>query len=61
TSAAVDVVAVTVWSAAIASFAPLLDAGALAHAAHPTPRGAAAGAVVGGIFALAARALRGPV
>ena len=46
-SAALDVVAVTVWSAALASAAPALDAGLTAHAAHPSPRGAVLGAVLG--------------
>jgi serine/threonine protein kinase len=60
-NAAVDVVAVTVWSAAIAVAAPALDAGLSAHAAHPSPRGAVLGAILGGVVAVAARALRGPV
>ncbi|MGO8907577.1 MAG: protein kinase domain-containing protein [Solirubrobacteraceae bacterium] len=60
-SAVRDVVAVTVWSAAIAAAAPALDAGLSAHAMHPTPRGAVLGAILGAIVAVAARALRGPV
>jgi len=60
-SAAFDLVTVTVWSAALAAAAPVLDAGLSAHAAHPSPRGAALGAILGGMIALAARALRGPV
>lgn len=60
-SAVRDIVAVTVWSAAIAAAAPTLDAGLSAHAAHPTPHGAVVGAIVGGMVAVAARALRGPV
>jgi len=60
-SAVRDVVAVTVWSAAIAAAAPALDAGLGAHAMHPTPRGAVLGAILGAIVAVAARALRGPV
>ena len=60
-SAALDVVAVTVWSAALAAAAPALDAGLTAHAAHPSPRGAVLGAILGGVLAVAARALRGPV
>ena len=60
-SAVLDVVAVTVWSAAIAAAAPALDAGLTAHAAHPSPRGAVLGAILGGVIAVAARALRGPV
>jgi serine/threonine protein kinase len=60
-SAALDIVAVTVWSAAIAASAPELDAGLSAHAAHPTPHGAVLGAILGAVVAVAARALRGPV
>ena len=60
-NAAFDLVAVTVWSAAIAAAAPALDAGLSAHAAHPSPRGAVLGAILGGAVAVAARALRGPV
>ncbi len=60
-SAVRDLVAVTVWSAAIVAAAPALDAGLSAHAAHPTPHGAVFGAIVGGMVAVAARALRGPV
>jgi eukaryotic-like serine/threonine-protein kinase len=60
-NAAVDVVAATVWSAALAAAAPLLDASAQAHAAQASPRGAIVGAVLGGAVAVAARALRGPV
>jgi hypothetical protein len=59
-SAALDVVAATTWSAAIAAATPALDAGLSAHA-HPSPRGAVLGAVLGGALAVAARALRGPV
>ncbi len=60
-SAAFDVAAVTVWSAALAAAAPAVDAGLSAHAAHPSPRGAVLGAVLGAMVAVAARALRGPV
>jgi eukaryotic-like serine/threonine-protein kinase len=60
-SAALDLLAVTVWSAAIVAAAPALDAGLNAHAVHPSPRGAIFGALVGGLVAVAARALRGPV
>jgi serine/threonine protein kinase len=58
--AALDVVAVTTWSAAMAAAAPLVDRG-LSAAAHASPRGAVLGAIFGGVFAVAARALRGPV
>jgi hypothetical protein len=60
-SAALDVVAAVVWSAALAAAAPSLDAGLAGHAAEPTPRGAILGAVLGATLAVAARALRGPV
>jgi eukaryotic-like serine/threonine-protein kinase len=59
--AALDVVAVTTWSAAIAAAAPLLDRGLSSAAAHASPRGAVLAAVFGGVFAVGARALRGPV
>jgi eukaryotic-like serine/threonine-protein kinase len=60
-SAALDLLAVTVWSAALVTAAPALDGGLRAHVAHPSPRGAIFGAIVGGLLAVAARALRGPV
>ncbi len=60
-SAAVDVVAATVWSAVLVSLAPRLDRGLGAAVAHPAPRGAVLGAVLGGMIAVGARALRGPV
>jgi eukaryotic-like serine/threonine-protein kinase len=60
-SAALDVVAATTWSAALAAAAPMLDSGLSAHAAHPSPRGAVLGAILGGAIAVAARALRGPI
>ena len=60
-SAALDVVVAAVWSAALVAFAPVVDAGLSAHAAHPSPRGAVLGAILGALVAVAARALRGPV
>jgi hypothetical protein len=60
-SAAVDLVAVTVWSVALAAAAPVLDAGLRAHAVHATPRGLILGAILGAVFAMVSRALRGPV
>jgi eukaryotic-like serine/threonine-protein kinase len=60
-SAALDVVAATMWSAVIVTAAPLLDSGSAGHAAHASPRGALLGAIFGGVLAVAARALRGPV
>ena len=60
-SAALDVVAATTWSAALAAAAPMLDSGLSAHLAHPSPHGAVLGAILGGAIAVAARALRGPI
>jgi eukaryotic-like serine/threonine-protein kinase len=60
-SAALDLVAATTWSAALAAAAPMLDSGLSAHAAHPSPSGAVLGAILGGAIAVAARALRGPI
>ena len=59
--AALDVVAVVIWSAALAAAAPALDAGLVKQPTYPSPHGIVLGAVVGALFALAARALRGPV
>ncbi|HEX4484488.1 MAG TPA: serine/threonine-protein kinase [Solirubrobacteraceae bacterium] len=59
--AALDVVAVTVWTAALIAVTSRLDSSLATGAAAATPRGLALGAVLGGVFAVAARALRGPV
>jgi hypothetical protein len=59
-NAALDAVAATMWSAAIITAAPLVDAGLSSHVTHASPRGAVLGAVLGAILAVAARALRGP-
>jgi eukaryotic-like serine/threonine-protein kinase len=60
-TAALDVVACASWSAAVAACGPLLRAGLPGASAHASPRGAVLGAVFGGLFAISARALRGPV
>ena len=60
-NAVLDIAAATVWSAALAVAAPVLDASVQGHAVQASPRGALAGAVLGGALAVAARALRGPV
>jgi len=60
-SAALDVVAATTWSAALVAAAQRLDAPINAAGGHPDPRGAILGGVLGGVIAVAARALRGPV
>jgi hypothetical protein len=59
-SAARDLLGAVVFSAALAALAPRLDAG-LNAAAHPAGRGAVLGAIAGGLVAVGARALRGPV
>ncbi len=53
-----DVFGAMIWSAAIVLAEPALDGGLSSHAG---PRGALAGALLGGALAVAARALRGPV
>jgi hypothetical protein len=61
-SAALDLGAAAVWTAALLAAAPLLDRALLAHVSHPSaPRGALLGAVLGGALVVGARALRGPV
>ena len=60
-SAVWDVLAVSAWSAALVLAAPALDGGLRGHAGHVDPRGAILGAALGGVAAVAARAVRGPV
>jgi eukaryotic-like serine/threonine-protein kinase len=60
-NATVDVVVVVVWSSMIVAAAPALDSGLSPQLTHPSPRGAVLGALAGGLLALLARALRGPV
>jgi serine/threonine protein kinase len=60
-SAALDVLAATIWAATLAVAVPMLDNGLAAHAGQPSPHGAIVGAVLAGALAVAARALRGPV
>ena len=57
--AGVDVVAATVWTAALASAAPVIARGGLAPAGGPTPRGLVLGSLLGGLFVVTARAARG--
>jgi eukaryotic-like serine/threonine-protein kinase len=59
--AVLDLVAATIWSAALLAATPSLAGGLSAHAVHPSPRGAILGAILGGVLAVAARALRGPI
>ena len=60
-SAALDIAAAIVWSAALAAAAPALDRGLGPQAAYSGPRGAVLGAILGAMIAVAGRALRGPV
>jgi eukaryotic-like serine/threonine-protein kinase len=60
-NASVDIVAATIWSAAIVAAEPGLGGGVAPHDGAALPRGAILGAVLGGVLAVAARALRGPV
>ncbi len=59
--AALDVVAVTAWTAVVAISASRLAGGFATAGAASAPRGLVLGAVLGGAIAVAARALRGPV
>ncbi|HEV2998928.1 MAG TPA: protein kinase, partial [Solirubrobacteraceae bacterium] len=59
--AALDVVAATVWSAALAGAVRPLYGTLTAGAQQSAPRGAVLGAVLGGAIAVSARAFRGPV
>jgi serine/threonine protein kinase len=60
-SAPLDLLTAAVWSAALLLAAPALDSGLGSHVTHPAARGALLGAILGGLAAVAARALRGPV
>jgi eukaryotic-like serine/threonine-protein kinase len=60
-SALLDLGAAALWSAGLLLAAPALDAGLAPHVAHPAGRGALLGGILGGLAAVAARALRGPV
>ncbi len=60
-SAPLDVLGAALWSSVLAAAAPLAGAGLAGHAAHPSPRGAVFGALLGALVAVAARAMRGPV
>ena len=60
-SATLDVVAATVWSAALLLVSSPRYLGLSSHALYATPRGAVLGALLGGAIAVAARALRGPI
>jgi eukaryotic-like serine/threonine-protein kinase len=60
-SAAFDVAAAVAWSTAVVVAMARLQEALGATNAHGSPRGAALGAVLGGLVAVGARALRGPV
>ena len=60
-SALLDLLAAAGWSAAIALATVRLAGVSAGHAVHAEPRGLILGSVLGGMFAVAARALRGPV
>jgi hypothetical protein len=60
-NAALDVVAATVWTAALLAALPLLERGLPGDVGNLAPRGALLGALLGGALAVVARALRGPV
>ncbi len=60
-SAMLDVMAAAVWSAALLLACSPRYLGLSAHASTVTPRGAVLGALLGGMLAVAARALRGPL
>ncbi len=60
-NAALDVVAATVWTAALLAALPLLERGLPHGLGNLAPRGALLGALLGGALAVVARALRGPV
>ena len=60
-SAILDLIAAALWSTAIALAGMRLDGGLTGHPLHTEPRGLILGSVLGGMFAVAARALRGPV
>jgi len=59
--AAVDLVAATMWTAALLSAEPLLDHGLPLSAGQQMPSGALLGALLAGALAVGARAVRGPV
>jgi hypothetical protein len=59
--AAVDLVAASMWTAALLSAEPLLDHGLPLVAGQEMPRGALLAAILAGALAVAARATRGPV
>ena len=60
-SAVLDVIAATTWAAAVATTTPAVIAGLTTQTTHAEPRGLVLGAVLAGLAAVAARALRGPV
>jgi len=59
--AALDLVAATMWTAALLAAEPLLDHGLPLSPGQPMPRGALLAALLAGALAVGCRALRGPV
>lgn len=59
--AALDLVAATMWTAALLTAEPLLDHGLPLAPAQAMPRGALLAAILAGALAVGARAVRGPV
>ncbi len=57
--ASVDVIAATVWTAALAAAAPIIARGGLAPGAAASPRGLVLGSILGGLLVVTARAARG--
>jgi serine/threonine protein kinase len=60
-SAAADGIAAASWCLGLVLLSPALGAGLHGGLSHPSPRGAPLGAALGGLLAVGARALRGPV
>jgi eukaryotic-like serine/threonine-protein kinase len=59
--AALDLIAATMWTAALLTAEPMLDHGLPLLAGQAMPRGALFAAILAGALAVGARALRGPV
>jgi hypothetical protein len=60
-SAVLDVVTATSWAALLLVASSPRQIGLYVHVSPAVPRGAILGALLGGMLAVAARALRGPV
>jgi serine/threonine protein kinase len=60
-SAWVDVIAATIWAAALCATEPLLDRGVSSHAGQVSPHGLVGSAILCGVLAIAIRAIRAPL